>query len=76
MTQPCPHCPDKDDLIQRQQREIARLRRIIEQAQAACASIADGAKETLSEHQPRGTWGFAKGTLETAEIIKRYLGNG
>lgn len=71
--QPCPHCASKDNLIQRQAREIERLRRIIQQAQSACASIANGANQTLSGHQPRGTWGYAKGSLETTETIIRYL---
>lgn len=69
----CPHCTGKDGIIQQQQREIERLRRIIEQAQAACADISDKASRTLSGNQPRGVWAYAKAQLQTAQTISRCL---
>lgn len=80
MSNDCPGCLYRETVIQIQririrmlEREIERLRTIISNAKKTCGKIADNADQVMSEHQPRGKWSFAKGALQAARIISRYL---
>lgn len=69
----CQNCAAKDATILRQQKEILRLQRIIQQAQAACAAVDNQANQVLSHNQPRGTWSFARGTKKAVQVIAKFL---
>lgn len=56
------------------EREIKRLREIIERAKVVCASIIKKADEVMSEHQPRAKWAFAKAARTAAQAVLSVLG--
>lgn len=74
MSQQCTSCSAKDAIIQAQQKKLLRLQRIVQRAQAACVTVASNADQVLSQHQPRGTWSFARGARQAAQAIVKYLG--
>lgn len=56
------------------QREIKRLKDIIDRAKVVCASISNSADKVMSEHQPRAKWAYAKATWVVARTIHSVLG--
>jgi len=71
--QQCSNCAALESIIARQQQEILRLQRVIQQAKSVCATVVSSADEVLSTHQPRGVWSYAKGQLQAAQDIIRHL---
>lgn len=56
------------------QREVKRLKEIIERAKVVCVSIASDADKVMSEHQPRAKWAYAKAAKMAALTVYSVLG--
>lgn len=70
----CDKCTLLQAEVLRQQLEIARLQRIIQNAQTISSKIADKANTLMSKGGiPRGKWAYARGAKETSETILGYL---
>lgn len=70
----CSNCQTQAAVIRRQQAEIIRLNRIIQQAGLVSAKIASDADNLMSQPLPRGKWAYAKGARQAAQAIGKYLG--
>lgn len=70
----CTNCRTLQAEVIRQQLEITRLQRIIQNAQVISTKIADKANGLMSKGGiPRGKWAYAKGACEAATTILSYL---
>lgn len=70
----CDQCRTLQAEVIRQQLEITRLQRIIQNAQTVAVKIADKANGLMTRgNVPRGKWAFAKGACEAATAILNYL---
>lgn len=58
---------------QRLRNEILRLKRIIDSAEALCATVATEANCVLSINSPRGVWAYNKGKREATDRISVAL---
>lgn len=58
---------------QKLQREIFRLRKIIDRAESESAMVATEANVILSTSQPKGVWAYNKGKKESADRIGQTL---
>ena len=56
------------------EREVKRLRGIIERAKVVCVSIATDADKVMSSHQPRAKWAYAKAAKMAALTALNVLG--
>lgn len=56
------------------EREIKRLKAIIDRAKVVCASIANNADKVMSDHQPRAKWAYAKAAKMAAQTVHSVLG--
>lgn len=69
----CQQCIALNQIVQRQQAEIERLRGIINNAQTACNQLVTEADNKMTGNIPRGKWAFCKGARGAAEVINRRL---
>ncbi len=69
----CQKCITLNQIVQRQQAEIERLRRIINNAQIACNQLVTEADNKMTGNIPRGKWAFCKGARGAAQAIERRL---
>lgn len=56
------------------EREVKRLKAIIQRAKVICASIVNNADRVMSDHQPRAKWAFALAAKTAAQTIHNMLG--
>jgi hypothetical protein len=70
----CPDCAHRDTIIRQQEKRIAQLERIIQQALLTASTIQANAGQILNTTgQPRGRWAFAKGADQAAQVIGSRL---
>lgn len=70
----CDQCRTLQAEVLRQQNEIMRLQRIIQQAQMISSKIADKANGLMTRGGiPKGKWAYARGACEAATTILSYL---
>lgn len=59
--------------IARLRAKIRRLEQKIKDGQTEAAGIIHQADKIMSEHQPRGKWGYAQGSRRAAEAVYNRL---
>lgn len=70
----CTNCQTLARMVQKQQAEIEKLKRIIADAKTVCVVTIANSDKVLTGNQPRGTWSYAKGAKEAAQSIVKKLG--
>jgi hypothetical protein len=66
----CKNCPQLEAKIRTLETIIAKLQRKLDSISSACSESIGKCNSTLSQHQPRGKWAYAKGIRAMAIAIR------
>lgn len=73
MSQQCSNCPTLARIIQKQQVEIAMLRKIIAEAKSTCSQVTAESSRVMTQHGSPYKYNLAKGARDAALNIERKL---
>lgn len=69
----CTNCQILAHMVQKQQAEIAKLKRIITEAKGACNHIATVSNQVMTQHGSPYKYNLAKGAKDAALTVERKL---
>lgn len=69
----CSNCSAMAQVIQKQQAEIARLRKVIAAALGTCSQITANSSQVMSQHGSPYKYNLAKGARDAAAEIEKRL---
>jgi hypothetical protein len=66
----CKNCPQLEAKIRTLENIIVKLQLKLDAISSACSESIGNCNSTLSQHQPRGKWAYAKGIKAMAIAIR------